>query len=417
MKYPSILNALNPFHAALFIFNNKLVSFFALSNVILCATGGEALYADMGHLKRRPITQAWVFVFICLILNYMGQGAFFILNPGATNILFGMAYHQAGFLYLPFLILSIFATVIASQAMISGIFSVVYQGITTRILPIFKVDYKSDKVKGQIYVDFINWFLLVTILIVMAIFQSSENLAAAYGVAVAGNMVVTSILMVLIFFNRKNFFRFVISIFLMLIDFAFVTSTMLKIHSGGYCSIILAGIPLTIILIYTLGQKRLFFKLNPYPLKEFLMYYNDAYAKLNKIKGSCIFMIKDVNHIPPYIVHTILKNEIIYEDNILLSINRTENPWEVGWRFKREVAPGLRYFEITLGYMEIAYIEAILRSANIKEKAIFYGLEEISAHRMPWKIFAFIKKLAPSYVYFYKFPPSKLHGVVTRVRM
>ena len=187
-----------------FLIQNGLTGFFVLSEVILCATGGEALYADMGHLGREPIVRAWYFVFFALVLNYLGQGAFLIQHPEAKNVLFEMVYHQAQFLYIPFLLLSIMATVIASQAMISGMFSIVYQGITTRIMPMFKVDYTSEERQSQIYIGFVNWFLLFAVLFIMMEFRESSNLAAAYGLAVTGTMTLTGIFMTWIFYLQAE---------------------------------------------------------------------------------------------------------------------------------------------------------------------------------------------------------------------
>lgn len=161
---PSVLKAINPYYGIKFLLDNGITGFFVLSEVILCATGGEALYADMGHLGREPILKAWRFVFLALVLNYLGQGAFIIRNPGSTNVLFQMINQQASLLYIPFLILSITATIIASQAMISGMFSIVYQGITTRIMPMLKIDYTSGQLRSQIYISAVNWMLLISVL-------------------------------------------------------------------------------------------------------------------------------------------------------------------------------------------------------------------------------------------------------------
>src|SRR4030043_1386625 len=192
---PEILMALNPYYGLRFLYENGMAGFIVLGEIILCATGGEALYADMGHLGGKPIRQAWVGVFIALILNYMGQGAFLIKHPDARNILFEMIFNYAKFLYVPFLLLSISATVIASQAMISGTFSMVYQGITTRLMPMFKVDYTSVERKSQIYIGSVNWFLLAAVIFIMMEFKESSRLAAAYGLAVTGTMVLTGIFM------------------------------------------------------------------------------------------------------------------------------------------------------------------------------------------------------------------------------
>jgi len=199
LQIPSVMMAVNPYYAFKFLYENGIAGFFVLSEVILCATGGEALYADMGHLGRKPIVRAWYFVFAALLLNYLGQGAFVIQHPDAKNVLFEMVFHQAKILYIPFLILSITATVIASQAMISGMFSIVYQGIQTRVMPMFKVNYTSPELRAQIYIGLVNWFLLASVLFIMYEFKESHRLAAAYGLAVTGTMTLTGIMMTGIF--------------------------------------------------------------------------------------------------------------------------------------------------------------------------------------------------------------------------
>ena len=241
-RAPSVINALNPYYAVQFLLENGITGFFVLSEVILCATGGEALYADMGHLGRDPIIRAWYFVFAALTLNYLGQGAYLTEHPDANYVLFEMIYHQADFLYIPFLILSIIATVIASQAMISGMFSIVYQGITTHIMPLFKIDYTSKELRSQIYIGMINWFLLISVLFIMVEFRESQRLAAAYGLAVTGTMTLTGMMMTWIFYRKGNTLKAFISLLITFVDIVFLLSNVYKIPHGGYWSIII-GIP------------------------------------------------------------------------------------------------------------------------------------------------------------------------------
>ena len=417
LQYPTALNALNPYYGLHFLFTNGFLGFFTLSEVILCATGGEALYADMGHMKRRPITQAWGFVFVALALNYMGQASFLIQHPKTQNILFGMIYNQAPVLYIPFLILSIFATIIASQAMITGIFSIVYQAINVRLLPMLNIKYTSDKIKEQIYIGSVNWFLLVFVIIIMFVFQNSDRLAAAYGLAVTGAMVLAGIMMIMIFYFQRKMVKLAATVFATFVATVFFSSTLLKIPSGGYWSIILSCIPLSIILVYTFGQKRMFRNLNPVLKDDFLDIYNHEYPEMSKIKGTAIFLVRDVEYIPPYILHTMFQNGIIYENNIFVSVIRRDGPWGIKGEFKDDLATGLKLFKISLGYMERENIIKIIREAKIKERVIFYGTEEITTNRFIWKIFAAIKKLVPSYVEFYRLPVNKLHGVATRINM
>lgn len=413
--YPEVLKAINPYYAIKFMTTHGFAGFFVLSEVILCATGGEALYADMGHLGKKPIIQAWSIVFFALAISYLGQGAFLAGHPQAKNILFEMLYSQSHFLYVPFLILSIFATIIASQAMISAMFSIVYQGINTRIMPMFKVDYTSEELRTQIYIAVVNWFLLFFVLLVMFQFKESSNLAAAYGLAVTGTMTITGIMMSWIFFLRKKYIKFSFAFLVTLVDFLFLSANMFKIPHGGYWSIIIALIPFIIILIYTRGQKALYNKLHPVELDRFLARFNEIYQNECKISGSALFFIRDVSRIPPYIFNTICVNGIIYQDNILVSINITDEPFGINSFFKEDITHGLRHFEIQAGYMEVVNIPRILHNAGIQDKVIFYGMEEIMTENIIWKIFVMMKKLTPSFVQFYSIPSRKLHGVVTRV--
>ncbi|MBZ0155589.1 MAG: KUP/HAK/KT family potassium transporter [Alphaproteobacteria bacterium] len=417
VQVPSVLKAVNPYYAFRFLAENGIAGFFVLSEVILCATGGEALYADMGHLGRIPIIRAWVVVFTALLLNYFGQGAFLLQHPEAKNVLFEMIFHQAQILYIPFLVLSIMATVIASQAMISGMFSIFYQAITTHIMPLFKVDYTSTELRSQIYIGFVNWFLLLSVLFIMVQFKASHNLAAAYGLAVTVDMTITGILMTMIFFLRKSRLKASIALVVVFVDAVYLLSNTYKIPHGGYWSLIIALIPFSIIMIYTSGQKRLYKSLQPMDLDVFLEKYRGMYNSASRIRGTALFFARDVTRVPPYIVQTMFMNKIIYSDNIIVSIVRREDPFGVIGFFKACYAEGLRSFEIQLGYMEVVDIEEILKEAGIDEIAIFYGLEDISTRNILWKVFALFKKLTPSYVQFYQLPHHKLHGVITRVEM
>ncbi|WP_410507349.1 KUP/HAK/KT family potassium transporter [Methanosarcina hadiensis] len=414
---PGVLKAINPYYAIDFLLNNGLVGFFVLSEVTLCCTGGEALYADMGHLGREPILKAWRLVFFALVFNYLGQGAFIIRNPDARNVLFEMINHQANLVYIPFLILSIIATIIASQAMISGVFSIVYQGITTRIMPMLKIDYTSGELKSQIYISTVNWMLLISVLYMIFIFEESSRLAAAYGLAVTGTMTITGLLMTSIFYHRKQVSKAIISLFITFVDIVFLLSNTYKIPHGGYWSVIIAVFIFSLIMIYTAGQERLYKLMKRMQTENFLEKYNHVYASQNKISGTALFFARDITRIPQYISHIMFKNNIIYENNIFISIIKSDSPFGVESSFKKEMAKGLNLFEIKMGYMEIIDVEKILKDNGITEKTIFYGVEDIFTSNPVWKAFSVIKKLSPSFVQFYRLPADELHGVMTRFEM
>lgn len=419
-SFPGVLAAFNPLHGINLILSQglsgKISAFAILSQVILCATGGEALYADMGHLGKRPIVRGWYFVFTALVLNYMGQGAFLVTHPDARNIFFEMAYSVFSFLYVPFLLLSVAATVIASQAMISGMFSIVYQGITTRMLPMFKVDYTSSRHRAQIYISHVNWGLLLAVLFIMFEFKESGRLANAYGLAVTGTMTITAVMMTLIFFLKRRMMRVLVSIFVGSLSLLFLVSCLGKIPEGGYWSLVLASIPLSLIILYTEGQKRLYEALRPVSVASFVAKYKAARREGGRIRGTAVFFARDTRKIPSYIASVMFVNNIIYENNIIVTLPASDEPFGVEASF-HELAPGLKIFEVKAGYMQVIDLEKIMAAAGIDEDVIFYGIEDISTHNPFWVLFSLIKKVMPAFVQFYSLPPEKLHGVVMRVEM
>jgi KUP system potassium uptake protein len=414
---PQVLYALSPTYALQFILENGWTSLFVLSAVLLCVTGGEALYADMGHLGREPIVKGWVVVFPALVLSYLGQGAYVIMTDDPHNVLFSMINHISPLVYIPFLILSICATVIASQAMISGMFSIVYQGMNTRILPKMKIEYTSPELQSQIYISAVNWLLLVAVLVVMFEFRSSENLASAYGLAVSGSMTISAIMMAIIFLRQYKMVEVILSMVLIVIDGLFFISTLFKIPHGAFWSFLIAAIPLIIIVTFILGQEKLHTLLTPVPLEEFLPRYRKSYAELPKVRGTALYFVGSVSNLSPYISQVFFQNEILYENNILVSIKVTEKPFGISTAFDSAIAPGLHLFTVTAGYMEIVNVVGLLKERSIDEKTIFYSVENIVSDDPIWKLYGIIKKISPPFVQFYTLPPEKIHGVVTRVVM
>lgn len=414
---PQVLFALSPTFAIHFILENGWASLVVMSAVILCVTGGEALYADMGHLGREPIVKGWMIVFPALILSYFGQGAYVLMTDETHNVLFSMINHISPVIYIPFLILSVCATIIASQAMISGMFSIVYQGMVTRIFPKMKIEYTSPELRSQIYIDAVNWMLLIAVLVVMFEFKSSENLASAYGLAVSGSMMISAIMMTIIFFIRREPVKMLCAGGLIVIDFFFFIATLLKIPHGAYFSFILAAIPLVLTITFIRGQDRLHELLQPIRFEEFLPRYTESYASLNKVRGTALYFISDIKELSPYIGQIFFQNEIMYEKNVLVCIKNMEKPFGVKTHLDVDLAPGLQLFTITAGYMEVIDIVFLLENHGIEEKTIFYGIETIVSNKFFWKLYGIIKKISPPFVQFYTLPPEKMHGVVTRVVM
>jgi KUP system potassium uptake protein len=198
---------------------------------------------------------------------------------------------------------------------------------------------------------------------------------------------------------------------------AYLLSNSSKIPHGGYWSLVVASIPFALILLFTWGQRVLHRRMRPLTMDVFIESYNQVYRELSKIKGTALFFARDTARVPPYIVHTMFRNNIIYEDNVIISVHTVDSPFGVRGAFKTDLAPGLRSFVIEMGYMELVNIENILKKAGIEEKAIFYGLEEITTKNIFWRLFAMVKRMTPPFVQFYDLPLEKLHGVVQRIEM
>lgn len=417
VTYPGIIQALNPYFGLKFLFSQGLLGFLVLSAVFLCSTGGEALYADMGQIGREPIRKAWHLVFIALVLNYLGQGAYLLQHPKAKIVLFEMFSSQVGsmLIYIPFLFLSIMATVIASQALISGIFSIVYQGINTNLIPPLKIDYTSPTLRSQIYINSVNWFLCIFVILLIVIFKQSDKLGMAYGLAVSGTMTLTGIFLATIFYFKKQYVLCFLSIGIFIIDFIFFASNTLKLPSGGYWSIIIALIPFSILIIYNFGQLKLRYILDYTTFNEFLWEYKLKYQTSNKHKGTALFIVKDVHNLPPYVINTIIKNNIFYEENIILSIIKKTDPFGIEVNLSEEKAEGLRTYIINAGYLELLNVNDILTKSNITPNIIYYGSIDIESEHVMWKLFGFIRNVGESLVKFYMFPTAQTKQIVTKI--
>ncbi len=417
IQAPNVLIAVSPYYAVEFLFHHGISGVFVLSDVILCATGGEALYADMGHLGRKPIRQAWSFVFFALFINYFGQGAFLTIQHQSKSILFEMVRHVSQVIYIPFLILTLFATIIASQAMISAIMSLIYQGITTRIFPLMKITFTSTELKSQIYIGVVNWLLLGAVLVMVLMFQKSENLADAYGMAVTATMCISAMFMIWIFSLENKKLKMAAACVVFLVDLLFLVAVLNKLPHGGFWSLVIAAIPFFVIRLWIDGGKAMYKSFRSLPLETFKEAYNQIYSLERNIKGTAIFFTKTTKEIPPYVVHSMIKSNIIYDENILLSINITDYPYGISFHEKQMLEKGLSGIVIEVGYMEYVDIPQLLKKNGVTEKVIFYGVDDIVTGKPLLSIYAFIKKISPSFVTFYKLPYNKLHGVVTRLEI
>jgi len=296
-------------------------------------------------------------------------------------------------------------------------FSLVYQGIRTHIFPLFKVKYTSTHLRSQIYIAVVNWGLLIAVIFMMLLFRASTNLAAAYGLAVMGTMTISSILMLAIFSFQNHRLKVAMAALNLLINFLFLAAVFTKIPHGGFWSLIIAAVPFITIRIWISGNKAVYRSFRSLPIDTYIESFNQLYETGKVLPGTALYFTKDLHMIPPYMVHSTIRGNIIYEQNILISIATMDKPFGVQKLFVPEITEGLSGLEIQVGYMEKLDITNILKEVDIDSKVMFYGADDIQAKK-PWlKIFAFIKRVSSNFVQFLELPYQKLHGVITRIEI
>ena len=326
---PGILKALSPFYALNFMLATPGTTFIILGAIVLCVTGAEALYADMGHFGKKPIRIAWFAVVMpALTLNYFGQGALLLTNPAAVKNPFYLMTPE--WALLPMVALATMATVIASQALISGAFSATKQIVQLGYLPRFYMLHTSIKQTGQIYIPFINWALFVAIVLAVVFFKSSESLATAYGIAVCGNMLITTFLT---FYVIRYGWKYSLALCLsatgifFLIDFAFLASNALKFVEGGWFPILIAGVIFTLMVTWKQGRQILHQKLqaDSIDLKSFL----DAVfvSPPARVEGTAVFLTTEPGSVPNALLHNLKHNKVLHENNLFVTVRSHEVPW------------------------------------------------------------------------------------------
>jgi KUP system potassium uptake protein len=338
--HPGVLVALNPAYAADFVAAQPLVAFIALGAVVLVVTGGEALYADLGHFGKRPIRIAWYgLVMPALVVNYFGQGALLLSQPEAiTNPFYLMAPDWAR---LPLVFLATAATVIASQALISAAFSVTKQAIQLGILPRMAIHHTSVRDTGQIYVPFVNWGLFACVVLAVALFKSSSNLASAYGIAVTLDMTITTIMT---FFVIRYGWGYPLALcaaatgFFFAIDVLFFASNLLKLAAGGWFPIVIGIGMFTLMLTWTQGRRLLSHKLrtDAIPLTDFL----DAVfvSPPARAEGTAVFLTSEPGITPNALMHNLKHNKVLHEHNLFVTVQQHDVPW-IGFDKRIELNP------------------------------------------------------------------------------
>ena len=329
MGHPEILAALSPHYAVSFIWNSPGISFIILGSVVLCVTGAEALYADLGHFGKKPIRLAWFSVAMpALTLNYFGQGALLLANPEAVkNPFFMMAPSWA---LLPLVIMATMATVIASQALITGAFSVTRQVIQLGYFPRFEVRHTSVKETGQIYMPLVNWGLFVAIALAVLLFRNSGNLAAAYGIAVTLDMLITTMLTFFVIRYRWNYSLALCLLatgFFFVVDLAFFASNLLKLFEGGWFPLLIGGTVFTLMMTWRRGRELLHQKLqaDALDLRQFLE--STWRHPPTRVPGTAVFLSGEPGTVPHALLHNLKHNKVLHERNLFVTVRNHEVPW------------------------------------------------------------------------------------------
>ncbi|QLQ12640.1 MAG: potassium transporter Kup [Brevundimonas sp.] len=428
----SIFRALSPHYGVLFLFDNGFLGFVILGSVFLAVTGAEALYADMGHFGRAPIRLGWLaFVLPCLTLNYLGQGALVLGDRAAAANPFWMMVPEVA--YWPVLIMATIATVIASQAVITGAFSVTQQAVQLGLLPRIDIKNTSESQAGQIYVPSVNWLLMIGVLVLLVTFQTSSALAAAYGIAVTGTMFVDSLLAWFIV-RRLWKWKLLPSLALVVpmtaLDLVFMTSNMLKIPDGAWMPILLGGFILLLMWTWVEGTRILSEKTrkDSLPLTD-LMEMLRARPP-HRAPGTAVFLTSDPDIAPVALMHNLKHNKVLHEKNIILTVRTTDRPRVAEeHRVQLEtISDDFKKLIISYGFMESPNIPRALSICrrqgmkfDIMSTSFFLGRRSVVASAtsgMPlWqdKIFIFMMRNAANPTDFFRIPPGRVVEMGTQV--
>jgi KUP system potassium uptake protein len=428
----SILRALSPHYGVVFLFDNGFLGFVILGSVFLAVTGAEALYADMGHFGKAPIRMGWLwFVLPCLTLNYLGQGALVLDNPAAAANPFWMMVPEVA--YWPVLIMATIATVIASQAVITGAFSVTQQAVQLGLLPRIDIRNTSESQAGQIFVPSVNMMLMVGVLVLLVTFQTSTNLAAAYGIAVTGSMFVDSLLA---WFIVRNMWKWSLPLSLAAIsplvalDLVFLTSNMLKIPQGAWFPLVLGAAQILLKRTWVRGTQILTDKTrkDSLPLTDLIEMLRARPP--HRAPGTAIFLTSDPDVAPVALMHNLKHNKVLHEKNVILTVRTTDRP-RVPESQRVTIEPisdDFKKLTISYGFMEQPNIPKALgvcRKQGLKfdimSTSFFLGRRSVVASAsqgMPlWqdRLFIFLTRNAANPTDFFHIPPGRVVELGTQV--
>jgi KUP system potassium uptake protein len=434
VRAPAVLQAALPHHAVRFFLDHGWNGFLVLGSVFLVVTGGEALYADMGHFGRKPIRLAWFAVVLpALLLNYFGQGALLMRDPSAVeNPFYRMAPPWA---LLPIVVVATLATVIASQALISGAFSLTLQAVQLGYCPHVEIDHTSARERGQIYIPSVNWALMVACIGLVLGFRSSSNLAAAYGVAVTTTMAITTLLF---YFVARERWRWsvwragLLTAGFLVIDIAFWGANLLKIPHGGWFPLVVGAVVFTLLTTWKRGRLVLAKRMRDLTIPRDVFLENLAEHPPHRVPGTAVFMYSSTTRTPPALLHNLKHNKVLHERLVFLGIRTEEVPVVLPEERARVEALGRGMWQVVLryGFMEDADVPAALRAIEHDglefkplDTTYFLGRETLIAKKRPgmalWRerLFTVMARNARPATAFFRLPPNRVVELGAQVEL
>ncbi len=434
VQTPGILWALSPTYAVRFFLTDSLAAFLALGSVVLAVTGAEALYADMGHFGRNPIRVSWlVFVLPALVCNYMGQGALlFRVGPEALTSPFYMLAPAA--LQLPLVILATCAAIIASQAVITGAFSVTQQAIQLGFVPRLRIEHTSASTAGQIYIPLVNWLLMTMVILLVLFFQTSSNLTSAYGIAVTGAMLIDTCLLVVVLFRLWHwpvYYAVPLLALFFVVDGAYFTANLTKVPSGGWFPLLVGFLVFAVLTTWARGRQLMIERLREaaMPIKVFIQSAANAAVR---VPGTAVFMTSAPDGVPYALLHNLKHNKVLHERVILLTVKIADEPYvgeadrltltDLGQAFHRMI---IRY-----GFMQEADVPAALAKVRgcgaefkMMDTSFFLARQTLLPAARPgmmlWreKLFAWMLRNAESAMEFFRLPTNRVVELGSQVEI
>lgn len=431
---PTVISALNPYYAVRFLAISPGIAFITVGAVFLAMTGAEALYADLGHFGRKPIVRAWLWiVFPCLVLNYFGQAAFILSHGEAAALPFFQMLPN--FALLPMVLLATAATVIASQAVITGAYSVARQAVQLNILPRLEIQHTSEKLHGQIYIPRVNLVLGLAVVILVLGFEKSTNLAAAYGIAVTGNMLVTTVLLYIV---MTRIWKWQVSRALplmlgfLLIDLMFFSANIIKVHDGGWASIGIAAVLVIVMWTWVRGTRHLFLKTRKGEVPLDLIVEQMAKRPPTIVPGTAVFLTGDPKSAPTALMHSLKHYKVLHQNNVILTVVTASKPWVSSADRARVSQYNERFMQVTLkfGYMQQPNIPRALGLCrklgwkfDIMTTSFFLSRRSLKASvhsGMPlWqdKLFILLARTASDATEYFQIPTGRVVEIGTQVNI